>query len=55
VGGRGNIVAGALEQSNVNLSQEFVNLLTYQRGFEANTRSIKASDQMLQELVNLTR
>jgi flagellar hook protein FlgE len=55
VGGRGNIVAGSLEQSNVNLSQEFVNLLTYQRGFEANTRSIKASDQMLQELVNLTR
>lgn len=55
VGGRGNIVAGSLEQSNVNLSQEFVNLLTFQRGFEANTRSIKASDQMLQELVNLTR
>ena len=55
VGGRGNIISGSLEQSNVNLSQEFVNLLTYQRGFEANTRSIKASDQMLQELVNLTR
>ena len=55
VGGRGNVVSASLEQSNVNLAQEFVNLLTYQRGFEANTRSIKASDQMLQELVNLTR
>lgn len=55
VGGRGSIVSGSLEQSNVNLSQEFVNLMSYQRGFEANTRSIKAADQMLQELVNLTR
>ena len=55
VGGRGSVVSGSLEQSNVNLSQEFVNLMAYQRGFEANTRSIKAADQMLQELVNLTR
>ncbi|KAK1548150.1 hypothetical protein Q3G72_007634 [Acer saccharum] len=54
-GGRGSIAAGSLEQSNVNLSQEFINLMAYQRGFEANTRSIQTADQMMQELVNLGR
>ena len=54
-GGRGSIAAGSLEQSNVNLSQEFINLMTYERGFQANTRTVHASDEMLQELVNLRR
>jgi flagellar hook protein FlgE len=54
-GGRGSIASGQLEQSNVNLSQEFINLMAYQRGFEANTRSIQTCDQMMQELVNLGR
>ena len=54
-GGRGTINAGSLEQSNVNLSQEFINLLAYQRGFQANTRTVHASDEMLTELVNLAR
>ena len=55
VGGRGSVVSGSLEQSNVNLSNEFITLMTTQRGFESNTRSIRAADQMLQELVNLSR
>lgn len=54
-GGRGSVAAGSLEQSNVNLSQEFINLMTYERGFQANTRTVHASDEMLQELVNLRR
>jgi flagellar hook protein FlgE len=53
--GLGNIQAGALEQSNVDLSNEFSNLITTERGFQANARVITTSDEMLQELVNLKR
>ncbi len=51
--GRGTIVAGALEQSNVDLAQEFTAMIVAERGFQANARTITAADQMLQELVNL--
>ncbi|MBI9114578.1 flagellar hook protein FlgE [Sanguibacter suaedae] len=54
-GGRGTLVGGALEMSNVDLSQEFTNLIIAQRGFQANSRVITTSDEMLQELVNLKR
>ncbi len=54
-GGRGSIVAGALEQSNVDLSREFVDLISLQRGFQANSRVVTTSDEMLAELVNLKR
>jgi len=54
-GGRGGLVTGALEMSNVDLAQEFTNLIVAQRGFQANSRMITASDEMLQELVNLKR
>lgn len=54
-GGRGGVVSGALEMSNVDLAQEFTNLIVSQRGFQANSRMITASDEMLQELVNLKR
>ena len=54
-GGRGNITPGALEMSNVDLSQEFTDMITTQRGFQANSRIITTSDEMLQELVNLKR
>jgi len=47
------ITPGALEGSNVDLSQEFPNMIVAQRGFQANARVITTSDQMLQELVNL--
>ena len=53
--GRGSLAAGALEMSNVELSQEFTNLMIAQRGFQANSRIISSSDEMLQELVNLKR
>ncbi|WP_456600136.1 flagellar hook protein FlgE [Blastococcus sp. SYSU DS0616] len=54
-GGRGNLVSGALEMSNVDLSEEFTSLIVAQRGFQANSRVITASDEILQDLVNLKR
>ncbi|WP_432484544.1 flagellar hook protein FlgE [Kineococcus esterisolvens] len=53
--GRGAILAGSLEMSNVDLSAEFTNLILAQRGFQANSRIISASDEILQDLVNLKR
>lgn len=53
--GRGSLVGGSLEMSNVDLSQEFTNLIVAQRGFQANSRIITTSDEVLQELVNLKR
>jgi flagellar hook protein FlgE len=55
VGGRGEIVSASLEQSNVDLGTEFVNLIAYQRGFQANSRVITTSDEMYSELVNIKR
>jgi len=52
-GGRGFISGGALEMSNVDLAQEFTNLIIAQRGFQANSRVVTTSDEMLQEVVNL--
>jgi flagellar hook protein FlgE len=49
------ITPGALESSNVDLSEEFTNMIIAQRGFQANARVITTSDEMLQELVNLKR
>lgn len=50
-----NFQAGVLEMSNVDLSSEFTEMITTQRGFQANSRIISVSDEMLQELVNLKR
>jgi flagellar hook protein FlgE len=54
-GGRGTLSGGTLEMSNVDLAQEFTNLIVAQRGFEANSKVITASDELLQDLVNLKR
>ena len=54
-GGRGTVAGGTLEMSNVDLAQEFTNLIVAQRGFQANSRVITASDELLQDLVNLKR
>ena len=54
-GSRGKIASSALEQSNVDLSNEFVDLIVTQRGFQANSRVITTSDEMIQELLNLKR
>ena len=53
--GKGSLAAGSLEMSNVDLAQEFTNLIIAQRGFQANSRIISASDELLQDLVNLKR
>jgi flagellar hook protein FlgE len=49
----GFVTSGAVEMSNVDLAQAFTNMITAQRGFQANSRVISTSDQMLQDLVNL--
>ncbi|WP_352426389.1 flagellar hook protein FlgE [Aminomonas paucivorans] len=54
-GGAGKIQGSNLEMANVDLSQEFVNLIVAQRGFQANARVITTSDQVLEELINLKR
>lgn len=54
-GGRGQLLGKALEMSNVDLAQEFTNLIIAQRGFQANSRVITTSDQMLQDLVDIKR
>lgn len=53
--GFGQIIPSALEMSNVDLSEEFTDMIITQRGFQANSRIITTSDEMLQELVNLKR
>ncbi len=53
--GYGAIAPGTLEMSNVDLSMEFTEMITTQRGFQANSRIITTSDEMLQELVNMKR
>jgi flagellar hook protein FlgE len=54
-GGRGSIVAGSLEQSNVEVTEQFVDLIAHQRAFQANSKTITTADQMLQELMNISR
>ncbi|REK55046.1 MAG: flagellar basal body rod protein FlgG [Geobacillus sp.] len=53
--GIGAIQSGALEMSNVDLAEEFTEMIVAQRGFQANTRIITTSDEILQELVNLKK
>ncbi|WP_104086859.1 flagellar hook protein FlgE [Arthrobacter sp. GMC3] len=54
-GGLGELTSGYIEMSNVDLSQEFTNLIVAQRGFQANARIITTSDEVLQELTQLKR
>ena len=54
-GGRGQIATGFLEGSNVDLAQQFTNMIMAERGFQANSRVITTSDEILQDLVNLKR
>jgi flagellar hook protein FlgE len=55
LGGRGLISSGTLEMSNVDLASEFTNLIVAQRGFQANSRVVTASDELLSDIVNLKR
>lgn len=54
-GTRGTIYGSSLEESNVDLATEFVNMITTQRGFQANSRSITTTDTMYEEVINLKR
>jgi len=53
--GLGSIAPNSLEQSNVDIANEFVKMITTQRGFQANSKIITVTDQMLSELINLKR
>ena len=54
-GGRGALMSGALEASNVDLAEQFSRMILAERGFQANSRVITTSDEMLQDLVNIKR
>lgn len=54
-GGAGSVSGGSLEKSNVETAEEFVNLMQAQNGFQANARTIRVANEMLQELTNLIR
>jgi flagellar hook protein FlgE len=53
--GLGNIQSGSLELSNVDLSAQMADLITAQRAFEANSKIVTTSDELLQDMVNLKR
>ena len=55
IAGKGGIVSGALEMSNVDMADQFVDMIVTQRGFQANSRTIQTADQLLQELLSLKR
>lgn len=53
--GRGNVQAKSIELSNVDIASEFINMMNAQRNFQANTKTITTTDQMLQEILNIKR
>ncbi len=53
--GRGEVLSKSIEMSNVDIANEFIGLMAAQRNFQANTRTITTSDQMLQEVLNIKR
>lgn len=54
-GSRGEVIPGSVEMANVDLAQQFTDMITTERGFQANARIITTADEMLQELANLKR
>jgi flagellar hook protein FlgE len=54
-GSRGAVYSASLEESNVDLAGQFVDMITTQRGFQANSKSITTSDSMLEEIIGLKR
>ena len=53
--GIGTLLQGYQEQSNVSVVEEFINLIVSQRAYEANSKVVKAADEMYQQVNNLTR
>ena len=54
-GGRGSVVGNTLEQSNVDIAQEFTQMILAQRGYQANSKSITVADEVLQDTLALKR
>jgi flagellar hook protein FlgE len=54
-GARGAISSGALEASNVDLGNELVTLIAYQRAFQANAKTVTTADEMMADINNLKR
>lgn len=54
-GGRGTLIGSSLEQSNVDIAQEFTQMILAQRGYQANSKSITVADELLLETLNLKR
>ncbi|MDR1905188.1 MAG: flagellar hook protein FlgE [Treponema sp.] len=55
IAGKGKIISGTLEMSNVDMAGEFTDMIVTQRGFQANSRTIQTADQLLQEVLTLKR
>lgn len=55
IGGRGQVYAKSIERSTVDIAKEFVNMIQYQRNFQANAKGITAADEMLAEVINMKR
>jgi flagellar hook protein FlgE len=55
IDGRGEVFSKSIELSNVDIADEFINLMNAQRNFQANTRTITTADAMLQEILNIKR
>ena len=53
VAGKGKLIAGALEMSNVDLTEQFTDLIATQRGFQASSKTIQTSDTLLDTVLNL--
>ncbi|MGE0039770.1 MAG: flagellar hook-basal body complex protein, partial [Vicinamibacterales bacterium] len=54
-GGRGSLIGSALEQSNVDIAQEFTRMIFAQRGYQANSKTITTADEMLLETLQIKR
>jgi flagellar hook protein FlgE len=54
-GGRGSLIGSAIEQSNVDMAQEFTSMILAQRGYQANSKTITVSDELLVETLNMKR
>jgi len=54
-GGRGTLIGSSLEQSNVDMAQEFTQMILAQRGYQANSKSITVADELMQDTLNLKR
>ena len=54
-GGRGTLIGGALEQSNVDIATEFTQMILAQRGYQANSKSITVADELMLETLNIKR